>query len=155
MQLKRNRILYSVLIVAEIVTGIAMVLFAAWLPKWFGDSGGDYLWGGMVYLIFAFLLYKAKPAWLLLFSTLFCTGIECSQLYSAPWIDALRSNFFAWLVLGSRFDWNDLLWYGLGAITVFLIEAFVFRHVLFVSGRPKKLHKKYDSANSKKVHSGG
>jgi hypothetical protein len=41
-------------------------------------------------------------------------GIEFLQLYQAPWIQALRANKLAYLVLGNGFDPLDLVAYGVG-----------------------------------------
>lgn len=118
----RSRLLYGLCILLLIFTGLAFVKYGWRLPPWFSQSGGDYLWGGMVYLIFAFIFPSWRTKSVLLAALLFCTAIECSQLYHAPWIDSLRSSKLAWLVLGSRFDWNDLFWYALGCLTAFGME---------------------------------
>jgi hypothetical protein len=44
----------------------------------------------------------------------FSSAVEFSQLYNAPWIDALRATLPGRLVLGSTFNWPDLPAYALG-----------------------------------------
>jgi hypothetical protein len=44
----------------------------------------------------------------------FAWGVEFSQLYHAPWIDAVRATLPGRLVLGTTFNWPDLLAYALG-----------------------------------------
>jgi hypothetical protein len=50
----------------------------------------------------------------------FAAGIEASQLYHAPWLDAIRRTTLGGLALGYGFLWSDLACYavgvGLGAI---------------------------------------
>ena len=42
--------------------------------------------------------------------------IEISQLYHAPWIDAIRSTALGGLVLGFGFLWSDILCYTVGVL---------------------------------------
>jgi hypothetical protein len=44
----------------------------------------------------------------------FAWGVEFSQLYHAPWIDAIRATPPGRLVLGNTFNWPDLFAYALG-----------------------------------------
>jgi hypothetical protein len=67
------------------------------------------------------------PKQIAFFSLLFCYAIEVSQLYQAPWINAIRNTTLGALVLGSGFLWSDLLAYALGVGMAFLIEKFVFK----------------------------
>jgi hypothetical protein len=41
-------------------------------------------------------------------------AIEGSQLYHAPWIDAIRDTRFGGLVLGYGFLWSDIICYTVG-----------------------------------------
>jgi hypothetical protein len=45
---------------------------------------------------------------------LFSIAIEVSQLYHAPWIDAIRATVPGALALGFTFLWSDLVCYGCG-----------------------------------------
>ena len=47
-------------------------------------------------------------------SLLIAFAIEFLQLYQAPWMQALRANKLAYLVLGNGFDPLDLLAYVVG-----------------------------------------
>jgi hypothetical protein len=44
----------------------------------------------------------------------FAWGVEFSQLYRAPWIDAVRGTIPGRLVLGNTFKWLDLPAYAVG-----------------------------------------
>ena len=54
--------------------------------------------------------------------------VEASQLYHAPWIDAIRQTTLGGLVLGFGFLWTDLICYSVGvAIGVIAELAIVGR----------------------------
>jgi hypothetical protein len=50
-------------------------------------------------------------------------AVEISQLYRAPWIDALRASRLGGLVLGRGFLWSDLVCYAAGAAGAAAIDA--------------------------------
>ncbi len=123
----RHRFVYGCLLVSALLLGLAS-------RRFFGDIAfvklyvGDSLWALMVFFGFAFLF----PRWLTRTTAsvalLFCFGIEFSQLYHAPWIDAIRATTLGGLVLGFSFVWSDLLCYSIGiAVGVFIDSWFVKR----------------------------
>ncbi|MEY4387981.1 MAG: hypothetical protein RLY20_3264 [Verrucomicrobiota bacterium] len=57
----------------------------------------------------------------------FSSAIEFSQLYHAPWQDALRANVIGHLVPGSGFNWADLLAYAVGLAVGVLLELTCLR----------------------------
>ena len=44
----------------------------------------------------------------------FAWGVEFSQLYRAPWLDAVRATIPGKLVFGNTFAWPDLVAYAVG-----------------------------------------
>jgi len=55
-------------------------------------------------------------------------SIEFLKLYHAPWIDSLRANRIAGMILGHAFFWHDFLSYILGtALGVFLDRTVILR----------------------------
>jgi hypothetical protein len=54
---------------------------------------------------------------------LVCAGVELSQLYHAPALDAFRATRVGHLLLGSGFDVRDLGAYALGVLGAALLEA--------------------------------
>jgi hypothetical protein len=48
--------------------------------------------------------------------------VEFSQLYQAPWINAVRAHPLGHMVLGSTFNWGDLAAYTVGAVLALLLE---------------------------------
>jgi hypothetical protein len=92
------------------------------LPQWLSNYGGDALWALMVFVGIGFLLPRASTLTLALLALTFAWGIEFSQLYHAPWIDAVRATLPGRLVLGSTFNWPDLPAYAVGIALGVLAE---------------------------------
>ncbi len=76
--------------------------------------GGDALWALLVFLGFRCVLIRAALLRVTLVSLAFCSAVEFSQLYHAPWIDSIRATRLGALALGSTFNAPDLLAYTLG-----------------------------------------
>lgn len=86
------------------------------LPSFVAAYAGDTLWTMMVY-VSLILLWPRLPILQALGLALgFSLLIELSQLYRAPWIDAVRANRLAALVLGHGFLASDLACYTVGAV---------------------------------------
>ncbi|NML64157.1 DUF2809 domain-containing protein [Hymenobacter sp. RP-2-7] len=94
--------------------GLASRRYAAGLPAWVGAYAGDALWALPVY----WLVGALQPGWAVrrraLAAGIFATGIELSQLWQAPWLQALRHTTLGALVLGQGFLWSDLACYAAG-----------------------------------------
>jgi len=80
----------------------------------------------MIYLFASLLLKDRKPSLIALVSLLFCYLIEISQLYHAPWIDAIRNTRLGGLVLGFGFLWTDIIAYTMGIGIMLAIESVYF-----------------------------
>jgi len=111
---KRNRLVYSLLAVITILSGLATRQFAVGLPQWVESYPGDALWALMVFLLVGFWFHRKSTLWVALAALGFSYCIEISQLYHAPWIDAIRANRLGGLVLGFGFLWSDLVCYTVG-----------------------------------------
>lgn len=61
----------------------------------------------------------------------FCIGIEVSQLYHTPELDALRASTLGSLVLGSDFDPRDIAAYTVGVLAAAFFEGAVLRRFGF------------------------
>ena len=83
-------------------------------PRFLTTYAGDTLWATLLYLCLLFawprLSVRRAAAWALGLSVL----VELSQLIHTPWLDALRANRFARLVLGRGFVASDLVCYAVG-----------------------------------------
>ena len=102
--------------------GILSRKFSYLMPDIINTYLGDAIWATMIYVMMAFVFAHKLPKQIAVFSLLFCYAIELSQLYQAPWINAIRSTTIGALVLGSGFLWSDLLAYALGILSVTLLE---------------------------------
>jgi hypothetical protein len=105
---------YAVLAVVVVAAGLLWRSGFIPLPQWLSNNGGDALWALMVFVGFGFLFPRASTLAAALLSLSFSWGVEFSQLYHAPWIDAIRATLPGRLVLGSTFNWPDLPAYALG-----------------------------------------
>jgi hypothetical protein len=106
---------YVVALFAVVALGLASRRYPLF-PSALGKYPGDALWALMVFLI----LGVAAPAASTRTLALAALGVSCldelSQLYRAPWIDAVRSTTIGHLVLGSAFSWTDILSYSIGIL---------------------------------------
>jgi hypothetical protein len=120
-------VLYAVLAVAVIASGLLWRSGFIPLPPSLSNYGGDALWALMVFLGFGFLFSKASTLTIALLALSFSWGVEFSQLYHAPWIDAVRTTIPGKLILGTTFNWPDLLAYALGIALGALVECWARR----------------------------
>ena len=117
----RNRLHYTLLLVAALLLGLAS-------RKFFGDSpfirsyAGDAIWALMVFFGFGLVFNQWPIRTVALTALAFSFGIECSQLYHAPWIDELRHTRLGGLVLGFSFLWTDLLCYVVGVAAGVVVD---------------------------------
>jgi len=110
----RSRRTYAAATVATIGAGLASRAFSRYLPWWLAKNLGDALYATMVFWGFGFLAPRASTMRVALAAVAFCFAIELSQLYQAPWIDAVRETLPGRLVLGQGFHAFDLVCYVLG-----------------------------------------
>jgi len=122
----RNRIVYLLSVAIVILLGLSSRKYAGYLPEYINTYLGDALWAVMIYLFAALLLKDRKPSLITLLSLSFCYLIEISQLYHAPWIDAIRNTRLGGLVLGFGFLWTDIIAYTLGIGVMLVIESIYF-----------------------------
>jgi hypothetical protein len=112
--LSRNRVLYAGLVLAVVACGLLWRSGLIPLPQWLSNNGGDALWALMVFVGLGLLLPRASTLMVTLLALTFAWGVEFSQLYHAPWIDAIRATLPGRLVLGSTFNWPDIPAYAVG-----------------------------------------
>ena len=122
MTLKRNRILYLVLIIFTI--GIGLMSRASFIPKSVLPYLGDILYTLMFYFILGFLFPEMSKAKVAVISIGLCFLIEISQFYQADWINEIRSYKLGGLILGFGFRWSDLVCYTLGGLWGYALETY-------------------------------
>ena len=99
-----------------VALGLASRRWPDLLPARLGKYPGDALWALMVYCLWGAGLPMASAGRLTVLSLLTAYGVELSQLYQSPWIVGLRRSGLGHLVLGSAFDWRDLVAYTVGVL---------------------------------------
>jgi hypothetical protein len=95
---------------------------SSFLPAFFIAYVGDVLWGGLFFALAAFARPAAATRDLWLASTTVTELIELSQLYQAPWAQAVRDTHLGGLFLGHAFSWSDTVCVALGTTTAALLE---------------------------------
>jgi hypothetical protein len=96
------------------------------LPSFVVEYAGDTLWTAMVYMSLILLWPRLPIARAVAISLGFSFLIELSQLYRAPWIDAVRAHRLAALVLGRGFLASDLACYTVGALMAAGLDRLLF-----------------------------
>lgn len=119
----RSRVIYGLMIVIVIGLGLASRSGSPLLPELVATYAGDILWALLVFLLLGFLIPSQQTAKIGAIALLFSFSIEVSQLYHAPWIDAIRQTRLGGLVLGYGFLWSDLLSYSIGIFIGLMSEA--------------------------------
>ncbi|WP_426106044.1 DUF2809 domain-containing protein [Massilia sp. TSP1-1-2] len=107
-------------LVLVVALGLASRAYPALFPASLGSYTGDALWALMVFLGIAFFKPALSRTRLAGAALAFAWLVEASQLYQAPWINALRATTPGHLVLGTGFQWLDLVAYAAGIACGFL-----------------------------------
>lgn len=110
------------LLLLTLVLGLSSRVFAHWLPDWVAAYAGDTLWALLVFWLVGLLWPTWRGKRVAAVALTFAFGIEISQLYRAPWLDAVRATTLGSLVLGHGFLWSDLACYGTGIAVGYLSE---------------------------------
>jgi hypothetical protein len=117
----RSRSLLGVGLVAVIALGLVSRRFPAFLGKYPGDA----LWAVMVFLGWGLFRPRASTRHLATLALVTACLVEFSQLYQAPWINAIRSTTLGHLVLGAAFSWLDIAAYAVGVVVGALVDRWV------------------------------
>jgi hypothetical protein len=115
------RLIYSLLAPVVIFLAFFIRSDSPLVPAFVAEYGGDTLWALMVFMVLRII----TPRWPIWKSAALGLAIsylcEVSQLYHAPWIDAIRGYRLGAILLGDCFVWSDLVCYTagifLGALT--------------------------------------
>ncbi|MGI4860343.1 MAG: DUF2809 domain-containing protein [Janthinobacterium lividum] len=121
----RHRIVHLLYVLAVIALGLLSRRYAFVFPTRFAKYPGDALYALMMFFGWGMLLpaLSSRRIALLALGTSF--AVEFSQLYRAPWIDAIRAHPLGHLVLGSGFSPRDLLAYIVGTTVGYGFERLV------------------------------
>jgi hypothetical protein len=125
----RPRLLYAGLLALTIAAGLASRRFPEWQPAFVARFAGDALWAAMVFWILGLVAPKRSTRVLAAWAVGIAYAVETSQLYRAPWIDAVRNSAVGALVLGQGFLWSDLACYAVGVGIAATLDAAVLRRM--------------------------
>jgi hypothetical protein len=84
--------------------------FQAWVYGYAGDIFYPMFW----YFLLRLTWKNSSAQLCALIIFIFCTMIEFSQLLVTPLLQTLRQNFFGAVLLGSGFEWLDIVYYAVG-----------------------------------------
>ena len=124
-ELLRNRRFLFIAIVATIALGLGSRKITGLFPAVLGKYPGDALWSLMVYWGIAWFIPNTSIKKVGVLALLVAYADEISQLYQAPWFNAIRRTPVGHLVLGSAFSWLDMLAYTVGVASGATIEYFL------------------------------
>jgi len=120
---ERRPLVWLFLLALTIALGLASRRFGDHLPSFVAAYAGDTLWATVAFLMFGLILRRASTGTVALLAISFSVLVELSQLYKAPWIEALRRTTLGGLLLGFDFVWSDLICYTVGVGLGLLIQS--------------------------------
>jgi hypothetical protein len=123
----RSRWFILPLLVVLPVLGLGSRSGAAWLPEFVAAYAGDTLWTVMMYVTLVFIWPRLSIAQAAGWALGISFAVEISQLYHAPWIDAVRAHALGALFLGHEFLWSDLACYSVGALLAAGVDRLLTR----------------------------
>src|SRR4051794_5882119 len=119
-----RRLKYVLLALLTIGAGLVVHEFGAGLTPAARDVTGDALWAAMVFWWVSALFPRGRAIVRAAAVFAICAGVEASQLYHTPALDAFRMTTLGQLTMGSGFDWRDFLAYGAGDAVAAAIDRF-------------------------------
>jgi len=125
--MKRNRLVYFLVCCLLIPLAFASRRYGHQLPRFIVLYAGDTLWAMMVFFALGCLFPRWSANRLFVVVLLFCYAGETSQLYHAPWIDAIRDTWLGGVILGYGFLWSDIVCYTVGVSVGSLFERLAIR----------------------------
>jgi hypothetical protein len=123
----RHRLTYCALAALTIGCGLATRPLRGLIGVMPAKYLGDALYAVLVYLVIAAVWRRASSIRVAMVALALCFAVEFSQLYHPEWLDGIRRTTFGILVLGSVFNWPDLIAYAAGVAACFLLECLVRR----------------------------
>lgn len=129
MPLHRNRTAWIALLVVVAICGLGSRRYGAILPHFIAAYTGDTAWSLAVFLALGLFFPRLAMWWAAALALLISFGVEVSQFYHAPWIDAIRSTTLGALALGWGFDPSDLACYTVGVGIGVVIETLATKSI--------------------------
>lgn len=126
--MNRSRMTYLILSIIVMILGLLSRGIDN-LPQIISAYSGDILWALMIFLLMAFIFNKSSSRSIISMAIIFSYSVEISQLYHAPWIDAIRGTTLGALVLGYGFLWSDLVCYTIGVMIGAGLDLLIMRYI--------------------------
>jgi glycopeptide antibiotics resistance protein len=123
MQKPRSRVVQIALLMLVAICGLSSRKYASYLPRFLAAYTGDTAWTLAVFLAIGLLVPRLSTWSVAALALAISFTVELSQLYHAPWIDAIRDTTIGHLALGSGFDPRDMACYTMGTGIGLLIET--------------------------------
>lgn len=123
----RSRFLQVLFLIIVVTAGLASRKYPQLLPACLGKYPGDALWALAAFVLWGLILPRATTMIIALLAFLTSFLDEISQLYHAPWIDAIRNTTAGHVILGYSFSWYDTLAYAVGVLLGIIIEIVILR----------------------------
>jgi hypothetical protein len=120
--LRRPRLPYLLIASLIVVVGLASRRYAYALPTFLAEYAGDTLWAVMAFLMIGVVAAEWPTSRVGIAALLTSYAVEVSQLYHAPWIDAVRATRLGALALGYGFLWSDIVCYTVGVALCMVLE---------------------------------
>jgi Protein of unknown function (DUF2809) len=116
----RHKFWYAIAIFVVIIIGLGSRRYLQ-----LGKYPGDALWTIVVFLLLGFALPRVNTLKVTAIALFISYAVEFGQLYRAPWLVAIRSTTLGHLLLGSDFNWGDLVAYTIGALIALVVETLI------------------------------
>jgi hypothetical protein len=111
------------LLIGTVVLGLASRRYPSVLPEFVATYAGDVLWASMVFWLLTLVRPNGEGRHLAVIAFAMAVAVESSQLYHAPWLDALRASPLGALALGQGFLWSDMACYAVGVMLAAVIDS--------------------------------
>lgn len=118
----RHRLIYAGFSALTLGCGLATRPSRSVIGPELAGNLGDALWAVLVYLLIAWTWRRQSSGRIAVATLAVSVAVEFSQLYHAPWLDAIRRTTLGGLVLGWGFAWGDLIAYATGIAGCFILE---------------------------------
>ena len=117
----KKRIIYCIIFIFLTWLALATRTHRQWFHPVIIEYGGDTIWAGM-FLFFLRMIFLKATLWkLALISYALGVADELTQLYRAPWANAVRETWLGRLLFGAGFLWSDILCYAIGTLLAYVI----------------------------------
>lgn len=123
----RSRGRVAVMLGVVIVMGLGSRVVGRGLPGYLAADPGDVLWTVAAYLAICMARPRIGIARAAVGAWLISVADELSQLYHAPWVDAIRATTLGGLFLGHGFVGRQIALYAVGACAAAAVDACVAR----------------------------